>query len=240
MYLKFQNSILRQISSDIEEVAGPWHVFIRLFAAVGRSAAFLRVGPRPARVDRLKADGEHLVSPFYLTMYLCAYSQTTRYTCNNNNNNFESNSHAFSFHYSRFLLFSSLFFSFLFFPPGRERSLKIFEHLRQYLVTRTCSERNEDSNFLGSDREIVGGRSRGGKRNTRTKGTTSPRMMKIESNGCRVASRRCVDEEIEKLDCWRATSVILQGYRGHFGDPRERALLIAFILAPLLRACSNV
>lgn len=96
------------------------------------------------------------------------------------------------------------FFSFLlfsFFPPGRERSLKIFEHLRQYLVTRTCSERNEDSNFLGSDREIVGGRSRGGKRNTRTKGTTSPRMMKIESNGCRVASRRCVDEEIEKLDC---------------------------------------
>ena len=109
--LKFQNSILRQISSDIEEVAGPWHVFIRLFAAVGRSAAFLRVGPRPARVDRLKADGEHLVSPFYLTMYLCAYSQTTSHTWNRNNNNFESSSHAFFFDF----FFSFLFFPFLFF-----------------------------------------------------------------------------------------------------------------------------
>ena len=50
------------------------------------------------------------------------------------------------------LSFLFFFFSF-FFPREREISLTIFQHLCQYLVTRTCFERNEDSNFLGRVRK---------------------------------------------------------------------------------------
>lgn len=76
--LKFQNSILRQISLDIEEVAEPWRTrFHSIIRVRGTLAAFLRVGPRPTRVDRLKASKEYLVSVFYLTRCTCACLRRT-------------------------------------------------------------------------------------------------------------------------------------------------------------------
>ena len=72
--LKFQNSILRQISSDIEEAAEPWRTrFHSIIHIRGTLAAFSRIGPRPARVDRLNATKEYFVSIFYLNVVcLCA------------------------------------------------------------------------------------------------------------------------------------------------------------------------